>query len=306
MQPEMPYVSNIQRFSLDDGPGIRTTVFFKGCNLRCAWCHNPECIEPGLSLQFAAVSCTACGKCVQVCAQGVHSIGADGIHRIDRARCVGCGACAYNCPNTALALIGKRYEPEALLTELLKDLKYYETSGGGVTFSGGEPMLNPDYLAAVLRLCKEAGLHTAVDTAGCVDFSNFEKVLPFADLFLYDVKLRDSDRHEGATAVPNGRILENLDRLTRAGADVFIRTPVIPTYNADLDELGHIAAFLAALPGLEHVRLIQLLPYHNYGVGKYAALGKDAGTTGLQPPSEDFMREALALYLELGLRAQIS
>ena len=302
----MPYVSNIQRFSLDDGPGIRTTVFFKGCNLRCAWCHNPECIEAAFSLQFEEASCTACGKCAEVCTNGVHRIDEAGKHRIDRSKCIGCGACAYSCPNTALSLIGRRYTPEELLAQVMKDHKYYETSKGGVTFSGGEPMLYPSYLSDVLRLCKAEGLHTAVDTAGCVDFSGFEQVMPWADLFLYDIKLLNGEKHKNATGVPNERILENLDRLTRAEADVYIRTPVIPTYNDELDELSNIAAFLAKLPGREHVRLIQLLPYHNYGVGKYEALGKASRTTDIKSPSEEFMKAALEQYKKLGLPARVS
>lgn len=306
MESKIPYVSNIQRFSLDDGPGIRTTVFFKGCNLHCAWCHNPECIVPGLTLQLIENSCTGCGKCAEVCAQGVHTIGEDGRHLVERSRCVGCGKCAYQCSHTALNLIGTRYEPEELLRQVLKDRKYYETSGGGVTFSGGEPMLYPEYLSEMLKLCREAGLHTAVDTAGCVPFSAFEQVLPWAELFLYDIKLWSSDRHRAATGVPNERILENLRRLTDAGGEVYIRTPVIPTFNDDLEELGQIASFLAGLPARERVRKIQLLPYHSYGVGKYATLGADSRTAGLQPPPEAFMQEALQLYLDLGLPAQIS
>ena len=301
-----PYISNIQRFSLDDGPGIRTTVFFKGCNLRCAWCHNPECIVPGPTLQWMAASCTACGRCVGSCPNGVHALDASGRHTLDRSRCAACGACVNACPGNALKLLGTSYEPAALLRELLKDQKYYETSGGGATFSGGEPMLHPEYLAAILRLCREAGVSTAVDTAGYVPFSAFETVLPWTDLFLYDVKLRDSARHQAATGMPNGQILDNLGRLLSAGADVWIRTPVIPSYNDDLQELGGIAEFLAGLPGREHIRLIQLLPYHNYGVGKYAAIGRESRTMGIQPPAEAFLRQALQRYLELELPARIS
>ena len=303
---ERPYISNIQRFSLDDGPGIRSTVFFKGCNLRCAWCHNPECIVSGPSLQLAAASCVACGRCVEACLQGVHTITPDGAHLVDRSLCKACGKCVYQCRRTGLQLIGKQYEPEELLKQILKDRKYYESSGGGVTFSGGEPMLQPEYLAEMLRLCRKAGLHTAVDTAGCVPYRHFEQVLPWADLFLYDIKLWSSDRHRAATGVPNELILENLRRLTDDGADVFIRTPVIPTYNDDPEELGQIARFLADLPGREHVKLIQLLPYHNYGVGKYEALGSNSKTAGIDPPAETFMQEALRLYLDLELPAQIS
>lgn len=303
---DLPFISTLQRFSLDDGPGIRTTVFFKGCNLRCAWCHNPECIIPGATLQFLEGSCTGCGKCAAICPQGVHAITPEGRHLLDRSRCIACGKCAYGCPHTALNLIGRRYEPEELVKQLLKDRKFYETSGGGVTFSGGEPMLHPEYLAEVLRLCKEAGLHTAVDTAGCVPFESFQTVLPYADLFLYDIKLWDEEKHKQATGVSNRRILENLRLLTDAGGTAFIRTPVIPTYNAESEELRRIADFLAGLPHRERVLLIQLLPYHNYGVGKYASLGSRSQTEALRPPEDSFMRQALQYYLDLGLPAQIS
>ena len=303
---ELPYISNLQRFSLDDGPGIRTTVFFKGCNLRCAWCHNPECISGGHTLQLLQDACTGCGGCVSACRQGVHHIDQNGRHHLDRSLCVGCGACAYQCTHGALTLIGTRYEPESLLRELLKDRRYYETSGGGVTFSGGEPLLHPDYLVRMLELCRGAGLHTAVDTAGCVPFPVLERVLPLADLFLYDIKLWTSERHQAATGVPNQLILENLRRLTDAGGAVYLRTPIIPGYNDDLEELGCIARFLADLPARGQVQKIQLLPYHNYGVGKYASIGLTSGTAQTRPPEDAFLHRALQLYLDLGLPAQIS
>ena len=303
---ELPYISNLQRFSLDDGPGIRTTVFFKGCNLRCAWCHNPECISGGHTLQLLQDACTGCGGCVSACRQGVHHIDQNGRHHLDRSLCVGCGACAYQCTHGALTLIGTRYEPESLLRELLKDRRYYETSGGGVTFSGGEPLLHPDYLVRMLELCRGAGLHTAVDTAGCVPFPVLERVLPLADLFLYDIKLWTSERHQAATGVPNQLILENLRRLTDAGGAVYLRTPIIPGYNDDLEELGCIARFLADLPARGQVQKIQLLPYHNYGVGKYVSIGLTSGTAQTRPPEDAFLRRALQLYLDLGLPAQIS
>ena len=302
----VPYVSTLQRFSLDDGPGIRTTVFFKGCNLHCAWCHNPECIPTGTTLQFLENNCVGCGKCAAVCPQSVHSLTPEGGHTLSRSLCIACGKCVHDCPHGALNLIGSQYAPEELVNQLLRDRRYYETSGGGVTFSGGEPMLHPAYLAQVLCLCKKAELHTAVDTAGCVPFKSFETVLPWVDLFLYDIKLWDEERHRLATGVSNRRILENLRLLTDAGGSVFIRTPVIPGYNAEREELGHIAAFLAELPHRESIRLIQLLPYHSYGVGKYRSLGSVSRTEALRPPEDRFLQDALQLYLDLGLPAQIS
>jgi len=299
-------VSNIQRFSVDDGPGIRTTVFFKGCNLRCAWCHNPECIASGYTLQFTERSCVKCGRCEAVCPNGVHRITADGAHLIDREKCAACGKCAYNCYQNALEIIGKAYTPEQLFAEIVKDRHYFESSGGGVTFSGGEPMLQGDYLKTMLKMCREAGYTTCVDTAGNVPFEWYRDVMSWTTLFLYDIKLFDSALHEKATGVPNERIKENLRLLTDAGADVFIRTPVIPGWNDYIGEYKNIAEFLAALPGREHVKLIQLLPYHAYGVGKYNAIGQKSKTEEVKPPSDEFMQQALSFYLELGLPAQIS
>lgn len=315
-----PFVSNIQRFSVDDGPGIRSTVFFKGCNLRCAWCHNPECISSGYSIQLLSQSCKGCGRCTEVCDGGAHHIepsghlvtedlAADGIHAcgfihtIERNKCIGCGKCAYYCPATAISIIGKSYEPEDLVKELLKDRMYFETSNGGVTFSGGEPMLHPEYLARVLALSKERGLHTAVDTAGNVPFSSFEKVLPYTDVFLYDIKLWDEEKHRQATGVSNQLILENLKRLLSTGANVIIRTPVIMEWNGNLREFDHISAYLASLPP---VQLIQLLPYHSYGVGKYETLGLMNTIRDHTPPTQEFLEQALQFYLDRGLPAQIS
>lgn len=298
-----PLVSNIQRFSVDDGPGIRTTVFFKGCNLRCIWCHNPECISGGFSMQLTSSSCHSCQKCTVVCKRGGHTF-ENGVHKVNRENCIGCGECAYYCPATAISIIGKQYEPETLVKEVLKDKMYFKTSGGGVTFSGGEPMLNPDYLREVLRLAKEAGLHTAVDTAGNVPFASFEKVMPYTDIFLYDIKLWDEEKHKQATGVSNKLILENLKKLTGAGATVFIRTPVIMEWNGDLEQFEAISSYLASLKN--PVKLIQLLPYHSYGVGKYDTLGMTNKIKDHTPPSQEFMESALRLYLDKGLPAQIS
>ncbi|MBR6351441.1 MAG: glycyl-radical enzyme activating protein [Firmicutes bacterium] len=291
---------------MDDGPGIRTTVFFKGCNLRCAWCHNPECIIAEPTLQFTERSCVSCGRCEQICPAGVHHITEDGKHLIDRSKCIGCGKCAYNCYQSALDLNGKAYAPDELFAEIRKDRHYFESSGGGVTFSGGEPMLQRDYLNTMLKMCREAGYTTCVDTAGNVPFEWYREAMPWTTLFLYDIKLFDSARHEQATGVPNGRILENLRLLTDNGADVFIRTPVIPGWNDDLEEFRKIASFLAELPGREHVKLIQLLPYHAYGVGKYNMIGQRSKTEDVKPPTGEFMQQALQFYLDLGLPAQIS
>lgn len=300
-----PLISNIQRFSVDDGPGIRTTVFFKGCNLKCAWCHNPECISGKFSIQLVINTCRMCGKCLSRCENGAHVFNPEeNIHDIDREKCAGCGRCAYYCPAAAVTLIGREYEPEALLKEILKDKKYYDSSEGGVTFSGGEPMLQAEYLTEILRLSKEAGLNTAVDTAGCVPWESFEKVMPYTDVFLYDIKMWNDEKHMAATGVSNKKILENLRKLTSAGANVIIRTPVIKEWNGNLEEFEAISGFLAGLE--KPVKLIQLLPYHAYGAGKYEALGLDSRIMDHTPPTGEFMENALQFYLDKGLPAEIS
>ena len=300
---EYPYISNLQRFSVDDGPGIRTTVFFKGCNLNCAWCHNPECIDRKITLQFLDNSCTGCGRCVRECSRGCHILNGS-VHEIRRNLCIFCGKCAYWCPERALSLIGKQYEPDELLQELLKDQKYYETSEGGVTFSGGEPMLHWEYLKKVLHLAGNHHLHTAVDTAGNVPFSWYQEILDDTDLFLYDIKLWNRDRHLQATGVPNDQIKDNLIRLTECGVSIWIRIPVVMEWNGDLEEMTAIADFLKELPRIPEK--IQLLPYHSYGAGKYRTIGKINRIRDHTPPADAFMEKLLALFLERDLPAQIS
>lgn len=294
-------VSNIQRFSLDDGPGIRTTVFLKGCTLACAWCHNPECLSAEPAVQFAAQQCTLCGQCAAHCPQGAHTI-TEGLHLFQREKCRACGLCASTCRKGALKIAGRLYEPQELLAEVLKDKHHCISSGGGVTFSGGEPAMYPDVVAACAQLCKEAGLHVALDTAGHVPFSNYETLLPYVDLFLYDVKCFTPELHKQWTGADNARILENLWRLDERGAAYVIRVPVVPGCNADAEEQGRIASFLASL---RHVGLIELLPYHNYGVGKYATLGLHSRLEQHQPPTAESMALLVHEYTNRGLNAQI-
>ena len=298
-----PLVSNLQRFSVDDGPGIRTTVFLKGCNLRCLWCHNPECIGAGRTLQLTERACISCGRCVPCCPNGVHEITPEGAHLLHRERCTACGACAEICLSAALTLVGDAYEPEELVQLLERDRKYYESSGGGVTLSGGDPMLYPEYTAAVLKLLKERGIHTAVDTAGCVPWEHFQQVLPWADLFLYDVKAATDALHRKLTGVSNGPVLDNLRRLSEAGMRIFVRTPVIPGCNDSLEEQAAIAELLAALP--RPPEQVALLPYHDYGVGKYAAIGLPEPPDFRKPEAEQ-MEELAELFRRKGLNVSVS
>jgi len=262
-------VFNVQRFSTEDGPGIRTTVFFKGCPLRCAWCHNPEGLSPRPELIWYDVRCIGARDCLDACPVGALELTPQGM-RIDRRTCDACGACAEACPAGALEVIGQAWTPEALLTEIQKDAVFYETSGGGVTLSGGEPMAQADFALALCRLCREAGLHVALDTCGAAAWTRYEEVLPLVDLVLYDLKIFDRGRHRAVTGADNARILDNARRVAAVGVPIWIRTPVIPGYTADAANVAALGDFIAAeLPTVERW---DLLAYTNLGGPKYRRL----------------------------------
>lgn len=261
-------IFDIQRNSFVDGPGIRTTVFFKGCNLKCKWCHNPESQNFEKQMMIYKNKCTGCGKCASVCPHHLSS-------------CEFCGKCEILCPNDARKVCGKEYTPEEVLKEVIKDKTFYETSNGGVTFSGGECMLQADFLCETLKLCKENGIHTAIDTAGCVSWEHFEKIMPYADMFLYDVKCFDEQKHKEYTGVSNKLILENLKKISdTTNKEIIIRIPVIHGVNDDEKEMGMIAEFLK---GIRYTS-VDLLPYHKMGEHKYDAL--DMAYTEFEVPDK--------------------
>jgi len=267
---------NVQRFSTEDGPGIRTTVFFKGCPLRCAWCHNPEGLSPRPELIWYDARCIGARDCLAACPERALELTPKGLC-IDRARCTACGDCVGACPAGALEIIGREWTPAALLAEVQKDTVFYETSGGGVTFSGGEPMLQADFLLALARLCHQAGLHVALDTCGIVPWSRYEPLLPFVDLALYDLKLFDGERHRAATGADNAGILENARRVAALGKPMWVRTPVIPGYTADVANIAALGAFIAELPT---VGRWDLLAYTNLGQPKYRRLDRPYALAG--------------------------
>ncbi len=290
-------ISNIQRFSLDDGEGIRTTVFFKGCNLQCKWCHNPECITFQPVLQLNKNSCTSCGVCEKVCRQNVHTI-REGQHMVNRDACIQCGNCVASCGNEALKKVGKKYSVEEVMEIILKDKAFYENSDGGVTFSGGEPMLALPMLKELLMQCKKHSISTAVDTAGHVSFERYLEVFPYTNVFLIDLKLWDNEKHLLFTGVSNALIKENIRRISDSGKRIIIRIPVIGSVNDDLEELGKMAEFLREI---KKVELVQLLPYHIYGIGKYDMIGMESEQKGFYIPDSQFMNQALALFLQKGI-----
>ncbi len=271
-------VFNVQRFCVDDGPGIRTTVFFKGCNLRCAWCHNPESQRAKLQMMIYKNRCTNCGKCKEICPYSLE-------------QCELCGQCTIYCPNDARAICGKKYTEDEVFNEIVKDKVFYDNSGGGVTFSGGECMLQIEFLLEILKKCKESGIHTAVDTAGHVPYEFFERIIPYTDLFLYDVKCFDNDKHRQYTGVGNELILENLKKLLAADKPLWIRIPIIPTVNDSEEEMQKIKNFLGLCRPPEK---IELLPYHAMGEHKYAAIGKESQSFSV--PSEEKMRQLKNIF----------
>jgi len=269
---------NVQQFSTEDGPGIRTTVFMKGCPLRCAWCHNPEGLRPMPELMWHDVRCIGAWECLRVCPVGQDdflphkralTLTPSGM-KIDRELCTVCGACAQACPAAALEVIGRRWTPDELMNELVKDQVFYETSGGGITFSGGEPMMQADFLCQALPSCKGARLHVALDTCGAVAWERYERVLPWVDLVLFDLKLMDTGRHQSATGISNDIILENARRISALGKPMWVRTPVIPGYTDDPDNIQAIGRFIR--DELPAVQRWDLLAYTNLGKPKYHRL----------------------------------
>ena len=261
-------VFNIQKFCTDDGPGIRTTVFLKGCHLRCAWCHNPEGLSPGPRLAYSAVDCVSCRRCETVCPNGVHSF-RDGQHSIDRSRCTRCGRCVEECKYGALSFCGETMTAAQVLQIALADKPFYFPEGG-ITVSGGEPLLQPDFVLALGLLAKEQGIHFCVETSGAVPFSVFEKILPAVDLFLFDIKETDPENHLRYTQVKNDLPLANIKKLDTLGVPMIMRCPIIPGVN---DRQEHFEALAQLYASLSHALGIQLMPYHALGQGKATRFG---------------------------------
>lgn len=266
----MPLVFDVRRLALDDGPGIRTTVFLKGCPLSCVWCHNPESISPRAEIVFHPTLCIRCGVCEEICPEGAARMESPG--RILREKCVACGACTEQCPSTALRIAGKYYPVDELVEELMKDRIFYETSHGGVTFSGGEPTLHMDYLSTVTRELKKYDIHIAMQTSGMFDLKEFrKKLLPRIDLIYYDFKFYDSEKHRQYTGAGNERILDNFVSLASDLKNRIIpRTPLIPNITATEENLRQIADFVRSRGCTQY----ELLPYNPGGIDKMQSVGR--------------------------------
>ena len=279
---EKGLVFNIQRFSIHDGPGIRTTVFLKGCPLECFWCQNPESQKGKAEIFIYKDKCTLCGQCVSVCQTGA-SVLSDKSSSIDRSECIGCGNCVEACPNEARSLVGKYMTVDEVMREVLKDKKFYENSGGGITLSGGEPTTQSEFALAILRSCKTGGLHTVLDTCGYASWSIVEELLEYTDLVLYDIKCLDAEKHHKATGKSNDIIFENAKRIAEY-KPMIVRVPMIPDFNDSIEEVTKIAHFVEEELGSVD---IDLLSYNKWGESKYKRL--DMGPVCLEEQDEGYI-----------------
>lgn len=296
----MKNITNIQKFSIHDGDGIRTSVFFKGCPLKCVWCHNPETQEYGREMQFDSEKCTGCGTCVRVCPSQALSM-KDGKPVLDRTLCTLCGKCENFCPAGLREIIGREYTAKELVKELLKDQMFYEESGGGVTLSGGEVMaMDTDYIVSVAKELKRQDINLTIDTCGYVPYEKFQALLPYVDTFLYDVKVMDPEIHKQYIGVDNKLILENLVRLSADGARIYIRIPTIQEVNGNAENMKETIAFLKEHD--IHPPQINLLPYHDTGSGKYQKLDMEYMGKNLHAPDKAKMEELKQLFIDAGFQ----
>ena len=305
-------VFNIQRFSLHDGPGIRTTVFLKGCSMSCFWCHNPEGQHPEPELRYFPERCIACGQCVIACPNHAHEMH-DGAHVFLRDQCELSGKCVETCYSRALQVEGRVMMVDQVMEEILADKPFYESSGGGVTLSGGEPALSSDFAREILEQCKHHRLHTAIETCGEVPWTSLEALLPFTDLIMMDLKHVDGAKHQLATGQPNDRILSNARRLASSGKTIVFRTPVVPSVNDTEEEIMQIAAFIRELTERSRSAsqngsgaiTYELLAFHKLAAGKYTSLDLDYKARDIEPPTKERMTTLLEAARRSGIDASM-
>lgn len=279
-------IFNIQKCSIHDGHGLRTLVFFKGCPLTCTWCANPESQSYGPEIMESPSKCIGCGACVEVCPQSAISPGTEGFI-IDRSLCDGCLKCADRCYAAAKYIIGKDYDIEELYKEINKDRVFYSIKGGGVTFSGGEPLTHPEYLTQITKVCHERGINVALESCGYGNYEKFKEALPYIDSMFMDIKHIDTKVHKSLTDVGNEEILDNIRRIAEAGIPITIRTPIIPGATDSKENIKGIAAFLLTIPEINDY---ELLPYHAFGKTKYYGLGREYSLEDVETPSDEEIR----------------
>ena len=290
---------NIQRFSLHDGPGIRTTLFFKGCPLHCLWCHNPESQNPRQEMLYDRETCVLCGVCQEVCPQNAVMRAGD-LMVTDLEKCNFCGKCVIHCIPASRQIAGREYTVEEVVAEAIKDRVFYQESNGGLTLSGGEPLMQIDFVEELLRCLQEEGIHTAVDTCGFVPFGDLERAAKHTDLFLYDLKLMDDPKHREWIGVSNQAILSNLERLTRIHPHVILRMPIIEGVNTETKEIAGAISFIGNLDLQE----VHLLPYHSIAKHKYSKLGREYQETKMQVPSLETINGIQAMLLAQGIKVK--
>ena len=295
-------VFDIKKFAVHDGPGIRTTVFLKGCPLHCWWCHNPESIKREKELVLFENKCIGCGECFKVCPNKAHELLPDGNRVYHKERCVLCGKCTDICYAEALVMEGKEMTVEEVMVELRKDIPFYENSNGGITLSGGEPMFQHEFSLAILKQCKAEGLHTAIDTSGQVSWRVYERILPYVDLALYDFKHIDPVAHKKYTGVSNYLILDNLVKMSEYDVPIEIRVPIIPGVNDAKKDIVSAAMFFSTL---KNITWVELLPYHRLGESKYSRLGEEYKLEGLQTPSKEHLNEIAEWIRSYGLEVHV-
>jgi pyruvate formate lyase activating enzyme len=295
-------IFDIKHYAINDGPGIRTVIFFKGCNLHCAWCHNPESISPKIEKMYSPAKCIGCGTCVETCPENALTLTADGIVT-DTDLCTVCGKCAEVCPTLAIEMSGKNMSVSAIMDIIEKDRIFFDQSGGGVTFSGGEPLVHSKMLLELLVECGKRSIHRAVDTAGNVNTETLLEVAKHTDLFLYDLKMLDSGLHRKWIQAGNERILHNLKVLAATGAHIIIRIPLIGGVNDTDENIDQTARFISELAGDK--KEVHLLPYHNIAQNKYNKLGKSDDFEILKEPAKDTLAKAIVTFETFGIKAGI-
>jgi pyruvate formate lyase activating enzyme len=297
-----PLIFDVKRYAINDGPGIRVTIFFKGCNLKCAWCHNPESIIPTAQKMYAKEKCIGCGTCVEVCPTNAITLTPRGIVT-DLELCRLCGKCAEVCPTKATEISGHEESIEEIMSIIENERVFFDQSGGGVTFSGGEPLMHSSFLIELLDACGERGIHRVVDTTGMAKTETLLDVGKRTDLFLYDLKLIDSNRHKKWTSIGNEKILENLKTLASSGAEINIRIPLIGGVNDDDENIIGTARFINELAG--NKKNINLLPYHNIAKKKYEKLGRINISDKMIEPTKQRQKEIIEIFNQHGLTAEI-